>query len=73
MQAFPKDTLMTVSVYYITDYKSPQRPYEGHYLHTGVKMRTEKQSIQFYKGDYLIPDQSGHQPVYRGNARTTGC
>ena len=54
MQVLPKDTLMTVSVYYITDYKSPQRPYEGHYLHTGVKIRTESQPIQFYKGDYLI-------------------
>ena len=54
MQVLPKDTLMTVSAYYITDYKSPQRPYEGHYLHTGVKIRTELQPIQFYKGDYLI-------------------
>jgi hypothetical protein len=55
MQTLPKDTLLTVSVYYITDYKSPQRPYEGHYLHTGVKIRTESQRIQCYKGDYLIP------------------
>ena len=54
VQALPKDTLMSVSAYYITDYKSPQRPYEGHYIHTGVKVRTETQSIQFYKGDYLV-------------------
>ncbi|GAB3957363.1 M14 family metallopeptidase [Spirosoma harenae] len=54
LQPLPKDTLMTVSAYYITDYKTPQRPYEGHYLHTGVKVRTEEQRIQFYKGDYLI-------------------
>ncbi|UFH53130.1 M14 family metallopeptidase [Spirosoma sp. KNUC1025] len=54
LQVLPKDTLMTVSAYYITDYKSPQRPYEGHYLHTGVKVRTESQRLQFYKGDYLV-------------------
>jgi len=54
MQVLPKDTLMTVSAYYITDYKSPQRPYEGHYPHSGVNVRTEQQRIQFYKGDYLI-------------------
>ncbi len=54
MQTLPKDTLMTVSAYYITDYKSPQRPYEGHSLHSGVKVRLETQRIQFYKGDYLI-------------------
>ena len=54
VQSLPKDTLITVTAYYITDYKSPQRPYEGHYLHTGVKVRTESQRIQFYKGDYLV-------------------
>lgn len=54
LQTLPKDTLITVSAYYITDYKSPQRPYEGHFIHTGVKVKTEAQRIQFYKGDCLI-------------------
>ncbi|WP_338877211.1 M14 family metallopeptidase [Spirosoma sp. SC4-14] len=54
LQMLTRDTLMTVSAYYITDYKSPQRPYEGHYIHTGVKLRTESQKIQFYKGDYVV-------------------
>lgn len=54
MQAFPKDTLIAVSAYYLDDYKTGTRPYEGHYTHTSVKVRTETQRIQFYKGDYLI-------------------
>lgn len=54
LQTLPKDTMMAVATYYITDYKSPQRPYEGHYIHTGVRVRTEPQQIQFYKGDYLV-------------------
>ncbi|WP_020595840.1 M14 family metallopeptidase [Spirosoma panaciterrae] len=59
-----KDTMMTVRAYYITDLKTPQRPYEGHYPHTGVKVRTESQSIQFYKGDYLIQtDQSANRYI----------
>ncbi len=62
VQSLSKDTLMAVVAYYITDYKSPQRPYEGHYLHTGVKVRTESQRIQFYKGDYLIQT---NQPTNR--------
>ncbi len=45
---------MEVEVYYIEDYKSPAKPYEGHYNHTGVVVRREKQKIQFYQGDYLI-------------------
>jgi hypothetical protein len=53
---------MSVSPYYIDEYKTGQRPYEGHYLHSGVKVRTEVQRIQFYKGDYLIPT---NQPTNR--------
>ncbi len=62
LQTFQKDTLITVSAYYVTDYKSPQRPYEGHFIHTGVNVRTELQQIQFYKGDYLIQT---NQPTNR--------
>jgi len=54
LQTLPKDTLITVSAYYLEDYKTGTRPYEGHYIHTGVKVRTETQRIPFYKGDYVI-------------------
>lgn len=54
LQPLATDTEMEVDVYYIEDYKSPTKPYEGHYNHTGVVVRSEKQKIQFYKGDYLI-------------------
>ncbi|CCG98197.1 peptidase M14, carboxypeptidase A [Fibrella aestuarina BUZ 2] len=54
MQAFARDTLLPVSAYYLDEYKTAPRPYEGHYLHTGVKVRTETQRLPFYKGDYLI-------------------
>jgi hypothetical protein len=62
MQALAKDTAMTVSAYYVDDYRTSQRPYEGHYLHANVKVRTESQRIQFYKGDYLIQT---NQPANR--------
>jgi len=54
MQTLPKDTEMEVEVYYIEDYKSPAKPYEGHYNHTGVTLRKETQKLSFYQGDYLI-------------------
>ncbi|QHW00948.1 hypothetical protein GJR95_40560 [Spirosoma endbachense] len=54
LQTLSRDTVITVSAYYIADYKSPQRPYEGHFIHSGVKLRTEQQQIQFYTGDYLV-------------------
>lgn len=49
-----KDTEMEVEIYYIEDYKVPQKPYEGHYNHTGVTVRKETQKIPFYKGDFVI-------------------
>lgn len=54
MKKLKRDTVIEVDVYYITDYQSPAKPYESHYLHTGVKTRTEKQKINYYKGDYII-------------------
>ncbi|GAA4304699.1 M14 family metallopeptidase [Nibribacter koreensis] len=49
-----KDTVLTPETYYITDYKTGQRPYEGHYLHTDVQVRKTQQPIQYYAGDYVV-------------------
>lgn len=54
MQTLPKDTEMEVEAYYMEDYKSPAKPYEGHYNHTGVTLRKETQKLPFYQGDYVI-------------------
>ena len=48
------DTTLSVQNYMITDYKTPQRPFEGHYLHTGVKVSVKTASLQFYAGDAVI-------------------
>ncbi len=50
----PEDTTIQVTSYYIEDHKTGNRPYEGHYLHRDVKVRSEVQAINFNKGDYLI-------------------
>lgn len=54
MQQLEKDTLMEVAVYYIEDFKNTSNAFEGHYLHSNIKVRTETQKIQYYKGDYII-------------------
>ncbi|QCR21051.1 M14 family zinc carboxypeptidase [Pontibacter sp. SGAir0037] len=48
------DTTLTVDTYYITDYKTGQRPYEGHYLHSDVQVETRTMKRQFLKGDYVV-------------------
>lgn len=50
-----EDKEMEVETYYIENYDSPKQPFEGHYWHTNVTLRTEKQKLKFKKGDWYIP------------------
>lgn len=54
MQRLNSDTVMNVNCYYIENYKTSQKPYEGHYLHHSVSYKTNTMQVDFYKGDYLI-------------------
>jgi hypothetical protein len=49
------DTLMQVTVDYIDDYTSPAKPNNGHFYHDKVTTHSEKQKVQYYAGDLLIP------------------
>jgi len=49
------DSLVEVKVDYIEEYTSSPRPYNGHFYHDKVTTRSEKQMIQYYAGDLLIP------------------
>ena len=63
MHRLKHDTTLTVQTYYIADYKSGQRPYEGHYLHNGVKLNTvNNNKVKFYEGDYVVYT---NQPINR--------
>jgi hypothetical protein len=50
-----KDTEMEVETYYIDSSQTSKQPFEGHYWHTDVTLRTEKQKITFKQGDWYIP------------------
>ena len=55
MRRLSRDTVMEAEMYYIDDYKTGSRPYEGHYLHSSPKLRAVKQRMAFRKGDYVVP------------------
>lgn len=55
MKALDKDAQMDVEIYYIEELETPKQPFEGHYWHTSVKIRTEKQKLPFKKGDWFVP------------------
>jgi hypothetical protein len=55
MRRLKYDTTLAVQTYYIADYKTGARPYEGHYLHNSVKMNTiNNNRVKFYEGDYVV-------------------
>ncbi|MBD1396981.1 M14 family metallopeptidase [Pontibacter sp. JH31] len=54
MRQLTRDTTLTLDTYYITDYKTGQRPYEGHYLHYSTQVETRTLPRQFRKGDYVV-------------------
>jgi len=55
MLALTSDTLLKVEAYYIEDFQTTERPYNGHYWHYATKVRRETVHVQLYAGDFLIP------------------
>jgi hypothetical protein len=62
MKQLAHDTTLNLQMYYIADLKTPTRPFEGHYLHTGVKLNPVEMPIKFYTGDYVVYT---NQPINR--------
>lgn len=54
MQQLNKDTVLDIIADKIIDYKTSTRAYEKHYRHYDTKLKAEKQTIRFLKGDYII-------------------
>lgn len=54
LQQLVADKQLQVDSYYIADYKTATRPFEGHYLHSNVQLNTKQQTLQYYAGDYLV-------------------
>ena len=54
LQEIKADQKIEVESYYIGDFKTGTRPYEGHYLHSAVKLNPVKQKLQYYAGDFVV-------------------
>lgn len=48
------DAKISVECYYITDFKTATRPYEGHYLHSAVVVNPVQNTLQYYAGDFVV-------------------
>ena len=57
---FTKDTSITVQISHISDYKTKNAAYEGHYLHYNTTVSESTKKVAFRKGDLYIPtNQNG--------------
>lgn len=56
------DTTLSLQMYYIGDYKTPAKPYEGHYIHSNVQLNPVDSKVRFYEGDYVV---YVNQPINR--------
>jgi len=54
MERIQEDTIMTLSVYRITDYETAKNAYEGHYPHSNIKVEENLEKVQLRKGDLLV-------------------
>ncbi|MFC1784841.1 M14 family zinc carboxypeptidase [Candidatus Neomarinimicrobiota bacterium] len=50
-----KDTVITGKMYIIKNIANPSEPFNGHFLHSKIELKTVTKSSQYYKGDILIP------------------
>ena len=55
MKQLDRDSSMVVELYYIDDYKTVEKAYNGHYRHYDVKTRTVTEKVQLLSGDWIIP------------------
>lgn len=54
MKSLAADTEIELEMYYIEDYTTVNKPFEGHYLHSQVKLKAENQKLKYYEGDFVI-------------------
>ncbi|WP_246834045.1 M14 family metallopeptidase [Pedobacter sp. G11] len=54
VEELKSDSKISVESYYITDFKTATRPYEGHYLHSAVTVNPVQNALQYYAGDFVV-------------------
>ncbi|WP_299890031.1 M14 family metallopeptidase [uncultured Lacinutrix sp.] len=54
LRELKKDSTITIELYRIKKYDTRKTPYEGHYLHYNTSVESNKTSLNFSKGDYIV-------------------
>jgi hypothetical protein len=54
LETLKSDTLLPVTVYHLSDFQTAQRPFEGHYVHSQIKVEKSQALLPFRAGDFLV-------------------
>jgi hypothetical protein len=54
MKEMKQDSTIFAQQYIISDYKTVNKPYEGHYLHFDTQVKSETKNFKFRKGDFVV-------------------
>jgi hypothetical protein len=64
MELMGSDSTLTVEQYRISDYKTSNSAYEGHYFHYNIEVESSISELRFGASDVLIPtDQPGYRYI----------
>ena len=53
-EALAHDVTLPVEVSYVEDFKTSPRAYEGHYLHSQVRLRRATETVTYRAGDFVV-------------------
>ena len=54
LEPLAHDVTVPVETYYVTDFKTTPKPFEGHYVHSQVQLRTVATPATFQAGDLVV-------------------
>ena len=54
LEPLTHDVALPVETYYFEDFKTTPKPFEGHYMHSQVQLRTVTETVPFHAGDLVV-------------------
>ena len=54
LEPLAHDVTVPVEAYYLEDFKTTPKPFEGHYVHSQVQLRTARETATFHQGDFVV-------------------
>ena len=54
LEPLTREVSAPVEIYYFEDFKTTPRPFEGHYVHSQVRLQTRPETVTFQPGDLVV-------------------